>query len=216
MLDKLLNEIDKNYKLTERSAGDYAALKISGMKFTIRCFDAAGLGHVSAMSAAGFFGLMKMDTLIVTPTQRDMPLLSYDRVNAMGKDTLIVELYDTFIDKKPLSSTAAAVESGKSLPAHDAGAHWYDSIKLPESFAKKGGKKDGDAFDALTGRVLSGYLEDSKAVLASDPEEKRKKASVYVNGLLEHGGPSTDVFMKALGKEKTTELFRKLLFGTQV
>ena len=36
-----------------------------------------------------------------------------------------------------------------------------------------------------------------------------------VNGLLEKGGPSTDVFKKELGEEKTAQLFREVLFGTK-
>ena len=34
--------------------------------------------------------------------------------------------------------------------------------------------------------------------------------------LLKNGGPSTDVFKKGIGHEKTAELFRKVLFGTEV
>lgn len=35
----------------------------------------------------------------------------------------------------------------------------------------------------------------------------------YAEGLLANGGPSTDVFKKQFGDEKTAELFRKVLFG---
>ena len=42
-----------------------------------------------------------------------------------------------------------------------------------------------------------------------------EKVSVYVNGLLSHGGPSTDVFRKAIGEAKTAELFHRVLFGTE-
>ncbi|MBP5767284.1 MAG: hypothetical protein J6X47_09930, partial [Clostridia bacterium] len=48
-----------------------------------------------------------------------------------------------------------------------------------------------------------------------DVEAKKKKAAVYVEGLLEKGGPSTDAFIKAIGAEKTGELFRKVLFGLE-
>jgi hypothetical protein len=34
--------------------------------------------------------------------------------------------------------------------------------------------------------------------------------------LLANGGPSTDVFKKGIGDEKTAALFRKTLFGTEV
>ena len=48
----------------------------------------------------------------------------------------------------------------------------------------------------------------------TDRDAKRAKTNAYVNGLLEHGGPSTDVFKQVLGAEKTAELFHKVLFGT--
>jgi hypothetical protein len=35
-----------------------------------------------------------------------------------------------------------------------------------------------------------------------------------VEGLLTNGGPSTDVFKKSLGLDKTAVLFRNILFGT--
>ena len=50
----------------------------------------------------------------------------------------------------------------------------------------------------------------------SSTEEKMKKASIYVEELIKNGGPSTDAFKKAIGEEKTAELFRKVLFATEV
>lgn len=44
-------------------------------------------------------------------------------------------------------------------------------------------------------------------------KEKKTLHKKYVDGLLSHGGPSTDVFVKALGKEKATDLFENHLFG---
>ena len=67
---------------------------------------------------------------------------------------------------------------------------------------------------ALALEHFKAYL-NVKAPAVTDASAKQKKASRYVNGLLEHGGPSTDVFKKALGVEKTTELFEKHLFGTK-
>ena len=97
-------------------------------------------------------------SIIRNYTEVDLPLYSYDRIFAMGNDTLIVELYDTL-----------------------AGA----------------------------------YLSDD-ATPVSDVTVKQEKASYYVNGLLEKGGPSTDVFKKALGEEKTAKLFGDILFGTKI
>lgn len=215
MIEELLHSITTKYPLEPRDAGEYAAMKVSGMKFTVRKFHAKGLGNVSVMEAAGFFGLMKMDTLIINPTEKDMPLLSYDRVLAMGNDTLIYELYDTLLTPAALTATENTKRSRANLPEHDVGSHWYDSIKLAVSLAKKGKKKDSPAFDALTGAYMDAFLEDSLDAPVCEAAPKREKASRYVEGLLEHGGPSTDVFLKAIGKEKTADLFRRVLFDTQ-
>lgn len=214
MMKTLCDAIGAQFPLTELPAGEYATLKANGMTFHIRRYYAKGLGAVSAMEASGFFGLMKMGTLIVNPTEKDMPLLSYDRVHAMGNDTLIFELYDTLLGNAQLAELEKAKLSGKDLPDHDLGNHWYDSIKLPVSLAKKGKKQQRPAFDALTRDYVDAFLRDSLAASPCDARPKREKASVYVEGLLKNGGPSTDVFKKAIGDEKTAELFRRILFAT--
>lgn len=214
MLSQMLHTIDNAFKLNTKEVGEYRTMKVNGMKFTIWAYEAEGLGHVSAMHAEGFFGLMKMDTLIVTPTAVDMPLLSYDRVYAMGNDTLIVELYDTLISDTDLSLLSQCKQNCAQLPDHDLGSHWYDSIKLPESLSKKGKKRDTAAFDEVAMNYLRQYLLVAGAAASSDETKKLENASVYVEGLLSHGGPSTDVFKKGIGEQKTADLFRHVLFGT--
>lgn len=191
-------------------------LKVSGMKFNIRTYHAPALGHICVMEATGFFGLMKMDTLIICPTEKDMPLFSYDRVLAMGNDTLIFELYDTLLGETDLSALEQVRQSARYLPDHDLGEHWYDSIKLPVSLSKKGKKSHSTAFDATATHYLAQYLAAARNASACEAQPKREKAGIYVEGLLKNGGPSTDVFKKGIGDEKTAELFRKTLFATQI
>ena len=215
MMQKLLDKIAENYPLTELPVGDKANLKASGMKFQIRAFHAKGLGHVSVMSAKGFFGLMRMDTLIVNPTTVDLPLYSYDRIFAMGNDTLIVELYDTTLTPFHASVLSEVKDEFSHLPSRDPGTHWYDEIKLEESISLKGKKAHTHHFNELTEKHFNAYLACANKPV-SDENAKREKANVYVEGLLEKGGPSTDAFKKVLGKEATATLFRKVLFGTKL
>ena len=215
MTERMIAVIGGIFPLQELDCGEYAKMKVSGMTFRIRRFYAEGLGNVSSMVASGFFGLMKMDTLIITPTDVDMPLFSYDRVLAMGNDTLIFELYDTLLGSTELSALDGVKQNAAYLPDHDLGAHWYDSIKLPQSLSKKGKKADSAAFDATAIHYLAKYLDTAKAAAACEAAPKREKAGVYVEGLLTNGGPSTDVFKKGIGQEKTADLFRKILFATE-
>jgi len=214
MMNQILELINDKYGIEELPAGNMGTLKASGMTFSIKAYNAKGLGHVSVMSAKGFFGLMKMDTLIVNPYEADLPLYSYDRIYAAGNDTLIVELYDTLLGEYAEDALQQVKAEYPDLAERDPGVHWYDSIKLPSSISKKGKKKQQERFDELALRHFKAYV-NAEAVPVSDLAAKQEKASYYVNGLLEKGGPSTDVFKKALGEEKTAKLFKTVLFGTE-
>ncbi len=215
MTDKLLSLIGEKYPLTELDAGEFATLRANGMKFTVKAYRAEGLGHVSVMVASGFFGLMKMDTLMIVPKEKDLPLYSYDRIHAMGNDVLIVELYNTLLGECDLSALDTAKAKFGHLTERDPGEHWYDGIKLPESISKKGKKKATPELDALALLHFREYLGIAAGEV-SDPDKKRELSRVYVDGLLERGGPSTDVFKKSLGDDATARLFRTVLFGTDL
>ncbi len=218
MTNNILNLIKRKHELTPKSVGDFATFKAKGMTFVCEAFDAEGLGHVSIMRAKGFFGLMKMDTLVIAPTQKDLPLLSYDRIYAMDNDTLIIELYDTMGENKgDLSSIADIKRRYDHLPERFAEGeepkHWYDDIRLPETTSKKGKKATAVDFDKYTIDYVSRYLALDGA--ACDSAEKIARTEVYASGLITQGGPATDVFKQEFGEEKTSEIIKKVLFGTK-
>lgn len=55
----MLRKISRQYVLTEQDAQGFGKLKVNGMQFRICASHAEGLGHVSVMTASGFFGLLK-------------------------------------------------------------------------------------------------------------------------------------------------------------
>ena len=218
MTNKILDLIKKNHALSPKSVGDFKTFKAKGMTFVCEAYNAEGLGHVSVMRAKGFFGLMKMDTLVIAPVDKDLPLLSYDRIYAMGNDTLIVELYDTLGGAKIDLSTINAVKSKYAhLPERFAEGeepkHWYDDIRLPETTSKKGKKGDSAGFDAYTLDYVSTFLALNGE--PCDKNEKIARTEVYATGLITQGGPATDVFKQEFGEEKTGEIIRGVLFGTK-
>ena len=214
MAEKLLNIIKGSYSLTPLDCGEFGKMKVSGMDFEISAYRAKGLGHISIMRAKGMMGLMKMDTLIINPTEIDLPLYSYDRIFAMGNDTLITELYATTLGDYSDESLSQVKKGYTDLAERDPGEHWYDSIKLPSSISKKGKKKHTARLDELTLRHFEAYLASSNTPV-TDREAKQNKARVYTDGLITKGGPSTDVFKKSIGEAKTRALFENILFGTK-
>ena len=212
MINNILECIKSNYPLLELEVGEFSQFKAKGMKFNIKAYHAEGLGHVSVMKANGLFGLMKMDTVIIVPLEKDLPLYSYDRIYVMGNDTLIVELYDTMVNRIALLKLDDIKSKYQYLPERDLGTHWYDSIKLPQSISKKAKKQFSGEFDLFTLEHFNCYMSLNTIDL-TDIETKNHLSSQYVNGLLKQGGPSTDVFVKMFGMEKTKQLYNKILFG---
>ncbi len=209
MIDKILELVKSKYPLQSLDAGEFAKMKISGMHFDVSAYRAEGFGHVSVMQARGFFGLMKMDSLIIVPTEKELPLFSCERIRVMKKDILIAELYDTLSGAYDGGELDAVKGRYSGIPDHDTGVHWYDNIRLPQSFAKEA--KHTAEFDNLESEYIEAYLRTENNT--GNREEKRRKTEYYVQNLLKNGGPATDPVKEKLGEEKTKELFEKVLFG---
>ena len=59
------------------------------------------------------------------------------------------------------------------------------------------------------------YISALNKAPSCDEKEKTIKNKEYVDGLLNNGGPSTDQFIKMIGREKTTTFFYKYFFGIE-
>ena len=187
MIRQMIRTITEKHHLNAITLGEFARMKVKGMDYTLWAFHADGLGHVSAMSSKGFLGMTQRDTLIITPTEKDMPLFSYNRVHSMRNDTLICELYDTLLESNGLESIERVTAVFRTLPEHDLGSNWYDSLKLPQSLAKQAKKGDGDSLDRCAMDYLNAFLEEAEKAPYCDPAAKKEKACVYVEGLLANG-----------------------------
>ncbi len=213
----LVSRIEKAFKLSERPSGEFASLKVGPMKFSTSHWDGGLLGNVSVMEAKGMMGLMRMETLVINPVLIDMPLLSLDLVVAMGKVSMFAELYDTTVDGFGQEAMLKVKKGLSSLADRPVKANWYDDIRLGCSIVKESKKKDLVLVEKGFSDYLDAYLSKASACCEITDHDKlgKKRANVnaYVDGLLSHGGPSTDVFMKKLGPEKTAAFFHEVLFG---
>lgn len=214
MMNQLLEIINAYYDLIELDTNTYKDAELNGIPLIIKSFDAVNFGSVSILSSNS--NVMNLDTLILNPFSKDMPLFSYDRIKAFQTDTLFIELYDTLLDKsinkvvnEELNIIKKKYQEISELEHKD---NWYDSIRLDASTSKKVGIDQSNLFNDLTKEYLKGYLSISKNLDSCNEELKKAKAKEYTDGLLENGGPSTDAFIKAKGKKYTEKLYREVLF----
>ena len=100
MIDKILSMLKKEYRLKSLDSGVFHKLVVRGMNFEINSYEVVGFGRVASMCASGLFGLIKRDVLVISPMEKEASVITYERVKAFGKDTVMLTKYD--IEKEPV------------------------------------------------------------------------------------------------------------------
>ena len=140
-----LSALTRSFKLHKVDLGQDAHLKKSGMAFDTAAGEIEGIGHLCIMKMKGLLGLMKMETVVLAVSDKDVPLYNVDWIAAFGKEMQIMELYDNQISFQPdslLQAFQKIKDRDAQLPDKTSDEeHWYDDILYPCSYAKKGDKK---------------------------------------------------------------------------
>lgn len=211
MRDEILRRIREKYPLIPREMGELKELKKGMYRFNFECYRVGEIGNLFAIDMSAMFGLMKMETVVLTPIERDLSFCNFDVVHAMGTDTCIFEMYDTGISERDLSSFDPLKEKYADLPAYETKPRWYDSWRLSPSIGKRG-KGLAARGEEMLEEHLNEYLRLLAQAPACDPEEKRERNRRYVDRLLAEGGAAVDSMKKLLGEEKTDRLIRRFMF----
>ncbi len=222
-VEAALAVLREGHTLTPVDAGKYRTIKVYGMmKFLVDQYTLEGVGNVSVMRLDMGLPLMTMATVVVTPLEKNAPLLSADYIYMMGSRKTYIEFYDLVAEQDEnyrarIAALAAIGEKYGSLGSCAPAPAWYDHLLTATAY-KSGKAADDGALIALLTDCVRGYMElcDVAPVLdEAGREEKRRITAQYVDGLVEQGGTSTNVFKKALGEETTRDFFGRVFFGTE-
>lgn len=221
-IDTVLAELKKSYTVTPLDAGEYEEMKIYGvMKFRVEQYDIEEIGNLSIMRVN--MGVMQMATVVITPQDKNLPLLSADYMYILSNRKAYLEFYDVVKEKDEpynqlLSALSDVQNSYDYLEDIETSEAWYADLLTVTSY--KGGNSDVDKdIENLLVDSLHTYLEHSKQLPLLSADEKAEKLAItvaYTDGLIEKGGISTDVFKKELGDEETKKFFDNVFFGTAV
>jgi len=213
--------VGKYYTLTETDCGEYRNLTLFGiMKFNVRQYEVEGIGNLAVMTTD--IGVMQMATVVLTPTQRDLPLVSMDYMYMLGNRTAYVEFYDLVLEqddgyKALLKDLGAIREQFDNLETVTPTAAWYDTLKT-EGFYKKGTADDDAALIEMLEKGLDAVMAYGQNLPVLENDARAEKAALqktYSEGLIENGGVSTDIFVKALGADGTRAFFDSVLFKAE-
>ena len=221
-IDGVSAELQQHYTLTPVDAGDYEEMTIYGiMKFDVDQYNIEELGNLSIMKVN--MGVMQMATAVITPQDKNMPLLSADYMYILGNRKSYLEFYDV-VEKKDdaynglLSALADNLKKYDHLEAVETTPAWYADLLTVTAY--KSGKSDADTtLNQMLSESIKIYAEHAKELPFLTEEERAKKLEIttaYTDGLIEKGGISTDVFKKSLGDDVTKDFFDQVFFGTAV
>ena len=213
MNERVFTAAAAHFPLREKDIGEFARIRGGGMDFAVKAYEAPGAGSLCLMQMRAAAGLMKMETAVFSPTGLDGPLFSMDSITAFGQDTLLLELYDTTLSHPDFSALEEIRARYASLPSYDPGEHWYDSLRLAPSDYKKG-RRVGGAYDPYVRDYALRYFALLMRCPRCGEAEKKKQNAVFADGLLQNGGPAVQQFCKLLGRDKTEEFLRKVMFCT--
>ncbi|MBO7395418.1 MAG: hypothetical protein J6U16_04805 [Ruminococcus sp.] len=221
-LDEGMQTLSEYGDITPVDAGEYKEIKMYGIiKFNVSQYEIEKLGNLSVMKVN--MGMMQMVSYIITPYEKDMPMLSMDFMYILGNRKAYAEFYDLTADNTTpeyknvmdnISMLAATYSDLEDIPTEPA---WYDDL-LNFALHKAGKKHDDNEIKQMFSDAISTYMENAALLEQLSNEAAAEKLEItqkYCDDLVANGGVSTDVFKKNLGDEKTKDFFDKVLFGTE-
>ena len=219
LASQALGTLGRTFTLKEVDLGADAHLKKSGMAFDTRAWEIEGIGHLCIMRMDAFLGLMRMETVVIAPTQVDLPLLNLDWVGALGTQTQMAELYDDQLSPWPPADEAVfhdILDRYGSLPNTQSSAvRWYDSILYSCSCSKKG-KGIGWRLSALAQDYLDAFAVQLAAAPLCDRPAKAAEVRSFARRLFEEGGPAVDQVTRLFGAQTARRLVVNHMYGVRI
>ena len=213
---RMLDALSGVYQVRQLDVGPDARLAKKGMTFQTEAYEVADLGHLCILRMKAAFGLMKMETAVLSVFEKDVPLLNLDWVGAFGRETQIAELYDVQLQPWPERARAefqTIKDRDADLPdPASKGAHWYDGILYPCSY-HKAGKGFSDRLNRAAGEYISVFVRQLAEAPACDPAAKREKVRQYAETLFAQGGPAVDQVTNLFGPETARRLIVRHMYG---
>ncbi len=230
MMDKeaatVLDMISQYYTVTPLDAGEFANISMTAplapgfmvtLDFEVQQYEVEGYGNLSIMKTDG---MQQMSTIVLTPFNKDLPLISTDYM-FMGENRVsYIEFYGLGINGdeniaafdalRPLQDKYAQYANQPPTPG------WFDEVRTMGLF-KATTYKDDDAISQMLYDSFGITLDASMSAPDLNEAElaaRYQNTQDYVDNLINNPGVSTAIFNMCLGQERTRQFFNDVFFGT--
>lgn len=189
----------------------YAAMKypkfLPMMRFTCHQYVLEGFGNLFVMDTSAMGGMMKLSTMVFTPSAgARVPFLLVDTMEMKKKRLAYVEYYDCTAAGAALPQAEGQKAEFAAIPDYDEKPAWYIARRTPYSLIKGGENADGKALEAMVMTCVDRYLAGAKAASVDPADLDGLRA--FQNDMITLGNPSSDTLRKVLGKDGAEAMFR--------
>ena len=212
MNEYIRSALAERYNLKSRDMGEFRKIKKNIYRIECECYEIEGVGNLFFIDMKAMMGMMKMESMVLTPLWKDVSFCNFDLVEAAGNTTLIFEMYRTALHEDDLGSFAGLKEKYRNIENAQTDSGWYDAMKLSCCLAKKG-KSLGVEKDRVIADYLDKYMQLLEQAADCDPEAKKAAVRCYTDRLVTEGGVAVDTMKQMLGPEKTAKLIRSYMYG---
>jgi len=210
------DRIGEKISLQERDVGEYASIKLKGMKVLVKSYSLADWGTLTIMESKGMAGAMKRDSVVINSMKKDVPVFLCQYVSALGKRVLQLDILDIMTDKTAgsyFTQLPAAAQADPGLKEQPMPREWYTDRQMPGSCAKTG---SAAALKDLMNRMILSYIDGARqARLCGFTETRAGRVQRLLVELFDHGGFAYDAFRVCMKQEKTEDFYTRILFGAE-
>ena len=224
--EKVLEMLSEYYTVTPLDAGEFSAISMNAplapgfvvtLDFDVQQYEVEGYGNLSIMKTDG---VQQMSTIVLTPFNKDLPLISTDYMFNGESRVSYIEFYGLGINGdenmpvfdalRPLTEKYAQFADQPPTPG------WFDEVRTMGLF-KVSGYQDDDAISQMLYDSFRITLDASKESPDLDEAQRVTRYEMtqdYVDHLISNPGVSTAIFNMCLGAERTSQFFNDVFFGT--
>ncbi|MBR5338147.1 MAG: hypothetical protein IK152_09205 [Lachnospiraceae bacterium] len=217
--ERVVDRLSSSFTVKKNDIGRCAKLSKGGKTFYTESYRVEGAGHLCVMKMSAMLGLMKMETVVLAPIERDLPLFNMDWVGVLGNETFIVELYDDQLSPCPqeiMDRLNEIKEKDEDLADYSSKeAHWFDDILYPASYHKTG-KRLSYRFSDTAERYYNEFISRLEAAPVCDMTAKEEKVRSFAETLYKEGGPAVDQVKKLFGEKIAGELIVEHMYGISI
>lgn len=206
------------FPASEATQAAYAAMKypklLPMMRFTTRQYALEGFGNLFTMDTSAMGGLMKLTTLVFTPSSGgEVPFLLIDTMEMGKKRLAYVEYYDCTAKGASLPESEGQGAEFAALPDYGEKPAWYIERRTPYSLIKGGEGADAGALNAMVKTCLGRYLRAAGAAPRDSANLEGLRA--FQRDMLTLGNPSTGTLNRVLGEAGAGEMFRTAIMPVE-